>query len=546
MMRIAAAALLLAAALGGLPVAAQETPTGAQGLQGSELIDHWLKAKWQELGLKAEARADDSEFVRRVHLDVIGTIPSLAETTQFLADKSPDKRRKLVESLLANEKYASNWAEQWAGTLMGYEADNRVDQARAGVKRHLEPVFAKNTPFDAVAREVMTASGATNQPTGMKMEEDAPDVNGTTVFYVRYQKTAGKDIAAAIAGKFSRTFLGTQIQCAQCHDHPFDTWTQEDFYGMAAFFTQLKIDRVKVDDKKEYYLVEDREPRKGRRTTEMQIPGTQTRVKIGFLKTKETPREGEGLREAFARMMTSRDNLQFARATVNRYWGHFFGRGFVNPVDEFNGRNKPSHPELIDAMAKDFIAHGFDLQHLIRSICNSQAYQVTSAGRKRDAETQKYFAMAAVRPLTPEQILHSLVTAMASDSAAGSLRRDAELVRALRDFRYAFGDDEGAEFVQFEGTIPGALLMMNSEIVARGSAAIKSKKAVTRLSEILASEKTPAERIRTIYLAVLSRLPSGSEQARSATYVAQHGGGNEAYEDVMWSLLNSSEFVLNH
>ena len=544
-MRYAAAALLLAFTLGA-PIAAQETPTGPQGLQGSELIDHWVKAKWQDLGLKAESRAEDPEFLRRVYLDVIGTIPSLAETGEFLADKSADKRRKVIESLLTNEKYASNWAEQWAGTLMGYDADNRTDQARIGVKKHLVPVFAKNTPFDALAREVMTASGATNEPAGMKMEEDAPDVNGTTVFYVRYQKTAGRDIAAAIAGKFSRTFLGTQIQCAQCHDHPFDTWTQEDFYGMAAFFTQLKIDRVKVDDKKEYYLVEDREPRKGKRTTEMQIPGTQTKVKIGFLKTKEQPKDGEGLREAFARMMTSRDNLQFARATVNRYWGHFFGRGFVNPVDEFNGRNKPTHPDLLDAMAKDFIAHGFDLHHLVRSICKSQAYQLTSGGRKRDAEAQKYFAMASVRPLTPEQILHSLVTAMASDSTAGSLRRDAEIVRAMRDFRYAFGDDEGAEFVEFEGTIPGALLMMNSEIVARGSAALKSKKGATRLGEILASERVPADRIRAIYLAVLSRLPSAAELARSATYVAQHGGGNEAYEDVMWSVLNSSEFVLNH
>lgn len=537
-MKTTATALLV---LSGMLAFGQEAGTGPKRT-GSELIDRHIRAKWEDLGLKPASKAEDAEFVRRVYLDVIGRIPSLSEVERFLGDTSADKRRKVVDELLASETYATNWAGIWAGILIGYDADAREEQARVLVAKSAVPVFAKNTPFDVFARDFMTAKGQTPY----RGQKDAgEETNPATIFYVRYQKSAGKDLPAAVAGKFSRTFLGTQIQCAQCHDHPFDVWTQEDFYGMAAFMQGIAIKREKVDEKIEYYTVDDR-PRKKRGSDGIMIPESKTQVPIAFLQTKEKPKEGEGLREAFARMMTSPANLQFARATVNRYWAHFFGRGFVNPVDEFNGKNKPTHPELLEELAKDFVEHKFDLQYLIRAITGSQAYQLTSAARKREAQPQKYFALGMVRPMSPEQILHSVVTACASDATANTLRRDQDLAKAIRDFRYAFGDDEGAETVSFEGTIPAALLMMNSQIIDLGVNALKSRKGTTRLGEILAAEKAPAERIRKIYLAALSRVPRAEETARAVRYVASKGDSGDAYEDVMWALLNSSEFLLNH
>ncbi len=445
---------------------AQETQTGPR-LTGSDLIDSLVKAKWTEIGLKPESRSDDAEFLRRVYLDIVGRIPTLPEAEKFLADKANEKRRKLVDALIDSEAFAENWAQIWAASLVGADSNGRAEQIEAGYAKALQPLIAKNMPFDAFARELMTAEGKIEYTKG-KGDTMSEGDGALVTFFFRYQKSAGKELPQALAGKFSRTFLGTQIQCAQCHDHPFDVWTPEDFYGMAGFWQGMSVRQEKNKDTGEETIIVDDRPGK-RRMESMTMPGTTTKVSIGFLKTKEKPKEGEGLRSAFARLMTAKENLQFARATVNRYWAHFSGRGFVNPIDEFNGRNKPTHPELLEELAKDFQNHNFDIPYLVRAICNSQTYQITSASKKRDAEAQKYYSLAMVRPLSPEQILHSVVTAVSSDAAgANSARKDLDVRRTIRDFRYPFADDEGAEAATFEGSIPAALLMMNSQLVAAG------------------------------------------------------------------------------
>ena len=221
--------------------AGQEKPADPPTHSGTALIDRMIQAKWDELKLRPATAASDSEFLRRAYLDIVGTIPTLEATEKFLADSSTDKRAKLIDDLLASDAYALNWAEIWAGTLLGYEADRKVDQARALVEKRVKPMFAENKPYDAFVREVITATGQTNS--GEEQESDDPAVNPLTMFFARYQKQAGKEMPQALAGKFARVFMGTQIQCAQCHDHPFDKWTQEDFYGMAAFFTQVNVRR---------------------------------------------------------------------------------------------------------------------------------------------------------------------------------------------------------------------------------------------------------------------------------------------------------------
>ncbi len=549
---------LLALAFAGLLIGAQEQDQpSANG--GRALVDRLVKAKIQDLQLAAAGPADSSEFLRRVTLDITGTIPTLEQVEKFLKDPSPDKRTKLIDELLASEKYADHMATIWSGLLVG-NAEGQGQVARLAVQKTMKDHFAKNMPFDQFARQVITAEGVLPDPRGMAKDmmgdDDLPEgVNGLVAFFVSTQRTAQREMPQALAGKFSRVFMGTQIQCAQCHDHPFDKWSQEDFYGMAAFFTQVDVRRdMKMDkdekgakkpaDKQDYsFVVSDRPQGKRPRAQGLVIPDSKNKipVKPSFLVTAAKPKEGEELRAAFARLLTAPENLQFARAIVNRTWGRFMGRGFVNPVDNFDQKSSPSHPELLDGLADDFIQTGFDMKRLIREIALSETYQRTSRAKKRDGELEKYYAVAAVRALTPEQIMNSLVTASTAPGEGRPNYRPRELLGVFRDFRYAFGDDEAAEMVEFQGTIPAALLMMNSPAIQRATLAT-AKGAGGRLAQIVATYKNPRDQVTAMVAATLSRAPTNAELNRFTPIVAR---GPAGAEDVYWTLLNSSEFLFN-
>jgi hypothetical protein len=538
----------VALALAALLPAFQD-PGAASTSNGRAIIDNHIETKLSELGFKPVGRADEAEFLRRVTLDLTGTIPTLERVQQYLKDPAIDKRTKLVDELLASEKYAEHAASVWAGSLVGYGDDGRGGLARLAVQKSMKELFAKNVPFDEFARKVITAEGTLPDGRGMgkgmmggEDEEAPPGTNGLIAFFVRTQQQAQREMPQALAGKFSRLFLGTQIQCAQCHDHPFDKWTQEDFYGMAAFFTQVNVRRDGKDNKDYAFIVSDREgPR--RRMQGLVIPDSKnkTPVKPSFLATGGKPAADEELRAAFARLLTSKENLQFARSTVNRIWGRMMGRGIVHPVDNFDAKNAASHPELLNDLAKEFIKTGFDLKWLIREIALSNAYQRTSKSKKRDAEQEKYLAVAAVRALTPEQIMNSLLTAA---TVAGDTRetfRPRELIGVFRDFRYAFGDDEGAEMVEFQGTIPAALVMMNSPAIQKATMAA-ARGSGGRLAQIVSTYRNPTDQVTAMFAATLSRGPTGPELNR---YVPIAAKGAAGAEDVFWTLLNSSEFLFN-
>jgi hypothetical protein len=548
---------LLALALVGLAAAPQEQDQpSANG--GRALIDRLVKAKLQDMQLTAAGSADSSEFLRRASLDITGTIPTLEQVERFLKDGSPDKRVKLVDELLASEKYSEHMATIWSGLLVG-SGEGQMQAARLAVQKTMKDHFAKNVPFDEFARKVITAEGILPDPRGMARgmmgeDEDLPEgVNGLVGFFVATQRTNQREMPQALAGKFARVFLGTQIQCAQCHDHPYDKWTQEDFYGMAAFFTQVSVRRNEMKDKdgkdakdkkaQDYsFEVSDRPPRP--RAQGLVIPDSKSKtpVKPSFLVTAAKPQPGEELRTAFARLMTGPENHQFARAIVNRTWGRFMGRGFVHPVDNFDQKNTPTHPELLNLLADDFIQSGFDIKRLIREIALSDTYQRTSRAKniKRDAEMEKFYAVAAVRAMTPEQIMSSLMTAATAPGSTQTFR-PRELLGAFREFRYAFGDDEAAEMVEFQGTIPAALLMMNSPVIQRATMAT-ARGAGGRLSQIVATYKSPRDQITAMVAATLSRPPTNTELNRFAPIVAK---GPAGAEDVYWTLLNSSEFLFN-
>ncbi|HZL71949.1 MAG TPA: DUF1549 and DUF1553 domain-containing protein [Planctomycetota bacterium] len=547
-------------ALAGLLVGAQEQEQpSANG--GRALIDRLVKAKIQDLQLTAAGPADSSEFLRRVTLDITGTIPTLEQVEKFLKDGSSDKRTKLVDELLASEKYADHMASIWSGLLVG-NGEGRAQASRLAVQKTMKDHFAKNMPFDEFARQVITAEGVLPDPRGMARgmmgeDDDLPDgYNGLVAFFVSTQQTAQREMPQALAGRFARVFMGTQIQCAQCHDHPFDKWTQEDFYGMAAFFTQVTVRRNEMKDDKDKkdekgdkkkredysFEVSDAAPRRPR-AQGLVIPDSKnkTPVKPSFLVSGGKPQAGEELRAAFARFMTGPENRQFPRAIVNRTWGRFMGRGFVNPVDNFDQKNAPSHPDLLDELADDFARNGFDMKRLIREIALSETYQRTSRAKKRDAESEKYYAVAAVRALTPEQIMNSLYTAATVPGDPKPNFRPRELIQTFRDFRYAFGDDEAAEMVEFQGTIPAALLMMNSPAIQRATMAA-AKGAGGRLANIVNTFKNPRDQVTAMVGATLSRAPTNAELNRFVPIAAKGAAGAE---DVYWTLLNSSEFLFN-
>src|ERR1041384_2581641 len=239
---------------------AQDTQTK---LSGSALIDKWIKAKWEEASLKPAARATDAEYMRRVYLDIAGQIPSLEEAEKFLAEKSSGKREKLIDSLLKDERYAEHWAEVWSGVIVGFDKDRRAEGLRNEGTHDFRELLEKNMPYDEFARKVITVGGLVPEGRGammMKPGEKTPDDKkpvGLGGYMVRQFREAGKDFPKAVAGKLTRAFMGVQIQCAQCHDHPFDKWTQEEFYGMASFFTEVRVRREQKDQQLRGYHVEE-------------------------------------------------------------------------------------------------------------------------------------------------------------------------------------------------------------------------------------------------------------------------------------------------
>jgi len=533
---------------------------------GSALIDHWARAKWHELGMKPAPTADDPEFLRRTFLDVVGVIPSAEETQQFLADPAADKRARLVARLVKDPRYVDYWADVWNEILLDYDSKGYYQAISIqGLRR----VFAANLPFDEFARRIVTVEGVVNY----RNLEGLPEPNNLAAFIVRERYRSYPFVAQMTAARLTRVFLGVQIQCAQCHDHPFDKWTQEDYKGMVSFFKDLRALRQKnpglfhlVGDlakgSKGQLMIAGREVLRTGTDDPGPIPN-----KASFLGTEKGIEPGLSRRASFAKHMIS-ENLQFARACVNRYWLHFFGRGIVDPVDDFNLRNKPTHPELLDALAQDFVKHSYDLHWLIQAIVGSEAYQRTSRQSPREPAAEKHLATARVRALTPEQTLRSVAqatrlslgdlvaivggkdpgpaqmslspmstTVMAEMKGQTGTSNFPPEWTAHQSFRYV----AGGEVSDVTGTITGALLTMNGSVVSAGTALRRRK----ILDGFLQGGRTLAERIQVVFLSTLNRPPTAKELERWTAHVGR-GAAEDAYEDLFWTLINTSEFLLNH
>jgi hypothetical protein len=473
-------------------------------------IDHHVAAVLSVQGVKPAVRTGDGEFIRRAYLDLAGRIPDITAARNFLDDRRPDKRLIWVEQLLADERYPQHFANVWRATLLPRTADENGRDFTPGFETWLRDRLRANTGYDKMARELIAPASPTNVN------------NGPSAFYLANEQKP-ENVASSVA----RLFLGINLECAQCHPHPFARWKREQFWELVAFFA--------------------RSP--GPSRAKIPIPNTDKLVEARFLDGKE-PRweKGSDPQAVLADWITADDNPYFARAAVNRVWAYFFGIGLIEPVDEPGDQNLPSHPELLDELAREFRAHQYDLKYLIRGILASDAYQRTSAADDGRPANPRLLARMAIRGLSPEQLLDSLSVATGyttQDVAAGFNA----LVVPNQSPRAAFLTKFAAQGSRTETqtSILQALHMMNGALIGRAVAHSVEADAVHHLSTV----DYPANKSRAVdslYVLVLSRQPRPEEVERVIQYVDRSPSTDrkKALGDVLWALLNGAEFMLNH
>ncbi|WP_235908911.1 DUF1549 domain-containing protein [Roseiconus nitratireducens] len=518
------------------------------------MIDDAIEQGWHDYEISPAPEADDAIWCRRVFLDVIGRIPTLDELETFLADRDNDRRAKLVDRLLHDdrytEEYANHWATVWANLLIGRSGgmDRRDLTDRDGMMKYLRDAFAENRPYDRMVYELVTAEGSTKPGT--------PGFNGAVNFLVG---KVNDDKAVLAASSVSRIFLGQQVQCTQCHNHPFNDWKQQKFWEFNSFFRQTRSLRRFVDGTRdishaelvnEDYAGEAGDPNDALVFYEMRNGLTRVAYPV-FTDGTEISRSGYvdevNRRNELGRLML--DSPQLDRMAVNRYWSMFLGYGFTKPLDDMGPHNLPTHPQLLDSLASSFRGSSYDLKELIFWITLSRPYSLASVMTSQNeiddpsiGETPK-FSRFYLRQMSAEQLYQSLVSASGA-SAQGTYEQQEQKRREwLRQFVVTFGTDEGDEATTFDGSIPQALMLFNGELTQR-AISLKPGSFLDRLSQ---SGKSTRERLTRLYLAGLARQPSKREVGLAGElYRARKGNEKEMLQDMWWAILNSNEFIMQH
>ena len=501
-------------------VPSEATLTDAAALAAR--IDEHLAARWQEEKVTPAPNADEAEFMRRVWLDIAGTIPPVGEARRYLGDGSPDRRQQLIEELLDSPAYVAHFTSVWRQAMLPEVTANRQ---LAGLAPPFEVWLRKKlvarATYDEIATELLTAALG-----------EARDQASPVPFY-QVKEGKPEEVAAATA----RVFLGVRLECAQCHDHPFAKWKRDQFWSFAAFFAD-----VSMQGEGPFSQVQARaQPAK------LMIPETDQTVDARFLNGEAPSLSGDqSPRAVLAAWIATAENPYFARAAVNRLWAQFFGIGIVDPVDDFDDSNPPSHPQLLDDLAAAFVASGYDVQFMIRAFTMTKAYQLTSRQTHDSQADPRLFARMAVKRMSPEQLFDSLVQATGyfeDNAERNPLALDLESPRARFSELFAA---EGESSIEAQTSILQALALMNGTFIAEATGIEQS----TTLAAVLDSPfLDDAGKVETLYLATLSREPHSHELAHMVDYVKSGGAAGDskaALSDVFWALLNSSEFLLNH
>lgn len=501
-------------------------------------LDRHIDAVLKREGLEPSKQTNDTEFLRRIYLDMTGRIPTPEEVLDFVDDAAPNKRSKKIDELIGSKASVDYWTLLWVNWLIGRRGDG--DDQRIGLNGWVREVLETNMPYNQFVKELVSADGETKD-------------NAAGNYVLRYERSP-----VFLTSHTSRLFLGLPMQCAECHDHKTEAWLQEDFYGIAAFFTGIES-----EEKEEYQVVDmSGNPTMMQNVLIKNTPKQQRTIYVESMDTSVPPRyldkteyKGEltKKREALAEWMTAKTNPYFSKAIVNRIWKHFMGRAFVEPIDGFGEEYPATNPELLAWLAEDFVIHGYDLQHLMRTILNSKVYQRSSKTNKSNENDDIYYSHAYMKPLSTEQFLYSMLQATAFEKlqqrkAGGQLKKvEVENMKRehLRRFLFLLDNGEMEEIEAFNGTVPQALMMINGSLV-NDSANYKERGSF--INYVLDNWRDTIDRVQYIYLTVLSRKPTSKEQTYFQRYLDRSLYRDKilAYEDLYWVLLNSAEFSLNH
>lgn len=500
-------------------------PESYPQLPVNNFVDEKLIAKWKDLGLTPAPLASDEEFFRRLHLDLIGTLPTPADVKAFLADKSADKRSKAIDKVIGRPEFVDFWAYKW-GDLLRINRDQLQDKGMWSFHNWVRAQLRDNVPVDEFVRDVITAEGSTFM--------DGP---------ANYYQLANNPLDWSETT--TQLFLGVRLQCARCHHHPFEKWSQDDYYGMAAFFARLG-----TKGSQEFGLF-------GRETVVYVKPtGELSQPKRGT--AKPHPLDGAVMddpidrRRKLAEWITQPENPFFARNMVNRFWGYLMGHGLVEPLDDMRATNPACNPELLDALAKDFVEHKFDLKHLLKTIVSSRAYQLSSTitpGNEAD-KANVHYTRYTVKRLLAEQLADALDTVTGTQEKYVGLPQGTRAIQLpdtkVRSFLLdVFGRPPRKITCECERTatpnIAQALHLLNGDFLN------KKIEAPTGRIENHFKTKTPLPQvIEELYLLTLSRPPRPEELDRAQDGIAAAPSPKEGVQDLLWVLVNSREFLFNH
>jgi hypothetical protein len=497
----------------------------------NNFVDQHVFAKLKMLSIVPSGLCTDQEFLRRATMDLCGVLPTPEETRTFLASKDPERRAKLIESLVERPEYADFWTLKWADVLRNSRKTIQTKGAYA-FQHWLHEHIAGNTPLDEVVRELLTGSGSTFSN---------PPAN-----YYRVAKDP-----SSLAETTAQLFLGVRMQCAKCHNHPFERWSQDDYYGTAAFFVRVKQKKDPIEPGTGPNKASGARYIYAERSGEMVQPRTGRTMPPRFL-GGEAPAipSGADRRAVLADWLTRPDNPFFARSLVNRIWFHLMGRGIVDPVDDFRESNPSANDELLDALARDFVAHHFDVKHLIRTIMNSRTYQLSALTNDFNADDNKYFSHAISKLYTAEQLFDALcfVTGVPEKFAGmpeGTRAMQLPDGEFNQPFLKTFGQParELACECEREGdsNLGQALQLINGPSIND-----RLRDPDNRIGKLLTRKLSDRALLDELYLVTLSRLPGDAEAQAPLEHVRRAADKRKAWEDVQWALLNAKEFLFRH
>ncbi len=486
-------------------------------------IDELVNAKLKQLQYLPAPTCSDPVFLRRVYMDVIGILPTIDETNAFLADSATDKRSKLIDQLLQRDEYPKFWALKW-GDLLKMTSKLVGSDGVYKYHRWVEAAIRSNMPYDAFARELLSASGSTLSNPAANFYRTSTDMN-------------------ECVETVSQVFLGARLQCAKCHNHPFERWTQDNYYGLGAFFNRLQRKNSLRPGEMFVWTASTGEVTQPR-TGEVMKPWL---PRVGSI----DPKADEDRRPAFVNWLVDAKNPFFAKIEANRIWSQMFSRGIVDPIDDFRDSNPPSNEPLLEALAKDFVESGFDRKHLMRTILNSKTYQASSEASEWNEKDKIYFSHQSPRMLSAEQLLDAINHVAGLSQTFAGLPSDMKATQlpapdlAKNAFLKVFGQPERTTVCACEraedSNLGMAIELFNGPLVYE-----KLRDANNRFRKSHASGGSAREVIQELYMAALCRPPTETELEASLQHCQSRGDLVSGFEDLCWVLLNTDEFLFQH